>query len=376
MDVRRFDGIDDLIVASGASLGNPNGGGAFTIFAVVRPDHGVNNDQCPFSICSTTQTLASFWLNGNTLRWGTDNPSVGIAGLPIVFFTEANWIKIAITRGAGAGSVAIRFHRWDAGSWVHSNGDTLLSTGSGSATRLRIGGFASAGLYKGDVAVAAYLPSALSDAAIEALATSNDLVDAGATSVLEMGTTPLDDLVGDYAQSSITGTTVVDQAAPWTYFVAGGADVPLAATLGGTGALSADLVREVQMIAAAAGAGALSVDAVREAALAATAAGAGELTALAVAERAISAAFSGGGTLRATFQGSGSEEEQRAALYREQMASRKKAREQRLEALRGDPVAAKELAAQWEPLIATYPPDPTDYPEVAWTDRPYELLGN
>jgi Polysaccharide lyase len=179
---RNFDGFDDRITTH--TGGAMSATGHVTMVALIRP-------------ADTTVHTEIFGVNrlkegklestGYGLQIGPSNTQQilltnGTNSVTSNFKVNSNeWQLVAVTKDTGAKAIP-RFHvyRFDLKQWIHENGSTTLgSSGSVQGGRVRLGVYetddgadVSKRFYKGGLAAAAVFSYVMSDATVEALASS------------------------------------------------------------------------------------------------------------------------------------------------------------------------------------------------------------
>lgn len=223
---RRFDGIDDHILAS---VGTATLTGNYTIAWLGRKlrDTQLSSLSAPFN---TTDAA------GGNLGHRTLLTTVGalqmahtldVETAPTLRHAEHDWIIYAVTGNAGSTAI-VRFHLWTPdGGWQHEDSGTTVGPIAATPDLIEFGSRFNAGIHeKGDVAVVGAWNSQLSDGSIETLSTNwrtQDWFDLSPAGLWDFGQdsvgTPVTDITGNGAdQTSIAGTTVIDDGpAGWIY---------------------------------------------------------------------------------------------------------------------------------------------------------------
>jgi hypothetical protein len=211
---RTFDGIDDVI-----SLAVGNCGPAFgpATVAIILKRGGTNSENIIGGFNGAGQAAVTWELGiddaggGNVLY--LDFPSVNFSVAPTITVVPGdNFVLLAITKATG--SSAVRFHRYkyDTSTWTHENG-AAINNSPVTTNRLQLGA-ADTDFYTGDILIAGYWTSVLSDLVIETLKDSlTDWENANPQGLWLLNqtsiATPVPDLTGGGAdQSAITGTSV------------------------------------------------------------------------------------------------------------------------------------------------------------------------
>lgn len=237
---RRFTGTDTITCA----VGNANTTRAGTVILLIRAY------DADFDALSRFTDLIS-GLAGTSLVWGLflDNSVIfnnefgsGLAGPS----DKDTWYVIACTKASG--NAAFHYHLAPVGgSWTH--GTSGNATDGSGVDSIVFGAGVVEGAGKFEIAAAATYSAALSDSAVEALGTTSmaDWMDATPTAAWQFNQTATTDDVTDLTsggadQTAISGTTVTDDPAGWTYFsgeaetAEGTADVALNLGVAATGA--------------------------------------------------------------------------------------------------------------------------------------------
>jgi hypothetical protein len=228
MAVREYDGVDDVTVMSGGTIGAAVNAG-FTLFSVAKP-LGTGGPNPMISLESSTQVLAALCYAGSNLQLYSDaDDTFAFVGVDTTHY----WV-FAVSHASGTNKP--RFHAMPfGGSWTHADGAATTTNKTSSVTVVRIG---SQRLFNGAVtqfgnfrgATVGFVPSALSDLAIEAVGTAlttQSIATAGAATLLDLNqastATAVADLVGTSSQSSQNQTTVVtgDDPPGWVFGLSG-----------------------------------------------------------------------------------------------------------------------------------------------------------
>jgi hypothetical protein len=229
MAVRAYNGTSDRTVLTGGGLGAAINAD-FTLIAVVKPQ-STGGPNPIIALESTTSCMAALCFAGSNLQLYSDtDDTFAFVGLT----TTSYWI-LAVTHASGTNKP--RFHAMPfGGSWTHIDGAATIVNKTASVSVVRLG---SMNLFNGAVidygafngATAGFVPSALSDLAIEAVGTAlttQSIATAGATGLFDLNqastATAVTDLEGTSTQSSQVGTTVVtgDDPPGWVFGLSGG----------------------------------------------------------------------------------------------------------------------------------------------------------
>ena len=235
--IRNFDGVDDEIRCS---IGSCNIG--FGTFAVILKRGAINAWHAPIGIHNSSGT-ATFTIeisNGNLLKLNRDGGAAASTSTFTVLATDG-WVLLAATKATGTATP--RFHKYvfSTGVWTHQNGDATLANG-GSATggTVRFGEWQDTDDLNARLACGGIWGTALSDTAVEDLALTFDNW-TGSSPVgcwklnQTLTSTTLTDLTGNGAnETTITGTSVVNESPPLLDFEDGPAVMSVATTNGGT----------------------------------------------------------------------------------------------------------------------------------------------
>jgi hypothetical protein len=214
VNVRQFTDGDLIQLSIGSTLSNFSQG-ACTIAAIVR-NADAGNFRPIVSFNSGSQRR-SFWKNGsNNLMM----ESGGFSSDTTLTMTIANnWIIPVYTKASGIATPRGHRHIYDTTTWNHADGGTQLNDDAETLVNILLGRSSSSGIsWSGKIALIGVWKSVIgNDAAIEALNLHLNLqnwIDANPDGLWalnqESTSNPVLDLIGDADQTSITGTTVVD----------------------------------------------------------------------------------------------------------------------------------------------------------------------
>jgi hypothetical protein len=227
MAVRSFNGTSDLLTCSGTSEQPFNGGWA--IIMIARP-HTLAAGETYLSVRNGGTMLGHVSDGGGSQFGFYTSTTATEAG-----FTTATadvWQIMGLSKPNATGQGEIHDKTLGSGSWSQNSGGDSFGALTGAADRILIGGDGGAGNYKDfEIATLGMYRTFPSDAQIQTIQTTpatQTMKDLGASHLWDFnqaatGTTVLD-LVGDWHQTAISGTSVVTGADPpsWTFGVTGG----------------------------------------------------------------------------------------------------------------------------------------------------------
>ena len=148
-------------------------------------------------------------------------------GTPELTPPNGEWLLVAISKPAGVSKASYHYYRFGAGTWAHqTDASEVAAAYGGVPAEIQLGRWDSGEQFTGKYAAAAVYGTALSQAAIEALATASAIEDWLAGSPLALWTfhqasveETVVDLTGNGADEiSREGTTVAEEEPPIPYF--------------------------------------------------------------------------------------------------------------------------------------------------------------
>jgi hypothetical protein len=231
MSVREFDGASVLTLTGGALGAIANG--ALSIIVVGKPltAHG------------STDGYVGLQVGGGSIKASLGSGGV-LTGGRLALYSDTNdsradvgadttWQILGLTKASG--TVAPRFHRKQlgAGSWAQVDGGATAINETGSIDRIDIGAILGSGGLPADIRIGtvAVFAAELSDANVQSIQTTpstQQLATLGAVGLWDLNqastATAVEDLVGTFDQSGLTGTTVAggDDPPGWTFGIGGG----------------------------------------------------------------------------------------------------------------------------------------------------------
>lgn len=210
-NARTFNGTSDVIslaLGAGASLST-----AWTVAAIVRPTQAAI--QLALAIGDTSRITLGLTA-ANQVRAGNAGSSVnGTAAL-----TASAWGVIVASKVAGTATPRMHLYVFSSGTWTHEAASgTITNTTPNSSAAIGARPTPTA-FWKGDIAVAAAWAASLSDAQIEALATSLGAWSAYSPAGLwwldqgAAATSVVDSTGGGADQTAISGTSIATSLPP------------------------------------------------------------------------------------------------------------------------------------------------------------------
>jgi hypothetical protein len=226
MSVREFDGTDDQILTAGTGSALFNG--AYTVVLIVKPLVSISNGDGYMTFRNSGSFVAHVAEGpSDRLAWNTGTTGNGAAS---VVLTPDAWMIAAVTKDSVSEQARTHTKPLGSGSWNQDVGGDALGAIATSCNQALFGQDGFGTYVDARLATAAYIPLELTDGQVQSIQTTpstQQLADLGATHLWEFNqastATAVEDLVGDWDQSSITGTTVVggDDPSGWTFGLAG-----------------------------------------------------------------------------------------------------------------------------------------------------------
>lgn len=217
--VRNFNGTTDRVSCAGTGAASFNG--AHTIVGIVKLN-ALTADKGIVSFGNGATNLASL-ADASTNRIGYYTATE----LCVPSFSEGIvtgvWYIFAISKAAGTNFARFHVKPLGSGSWDHAaGGSSTIADKASVNTTVDFGRFVdNSGSQDCRIAAAALYTAELTDLAIESIQTTpsmQKLKDLGAVSLWNLNqasvATPVDDIIGAADQSSISGTTVVQDTVP------------------------------------------------------------------------------------------------------------------------------------------------------------------
>jgi len=225
MAVRSFNGTLDQIRTSGTGTAIFNG--AFSIVMLLKPfTLAAGEGYCGFKSGSGSTWEAALIEEGSAKLGFVTNTADTSAALTTV--TQDVWNVVATTKPSGNTQGQVHSKQYGTGSWSHSGATGSTHTGVASSITDIYFGWDAFGTFKDCyIATAAVFTGVeltnLQVESVETSASTQNLKDLGATGLWDFNQastgTAVSDLVGNFNQSAITGTTVVtgDDPPGWTF---------------------------------------------------------------------------------------------------------------------------------------------------------------
>ena len=231
MPVRSFDGVDDFIDVQGTP--ETPFSDAYSVVLVCKPLTDPASSDAVMTMRDDMSSLGGFeFMSAIRIAWY--DPSFN-ATSPAFTSTDNSWQTIALTKAATSGQGKMHQKPLTGGTWDHNFGGDTYTANAQTLNGVRFGN----GFQPTDIllAAAAIIDLNLLDSEIEsfntALATQR-FIELGAIHVWDFNQANVGefvlDLVGDWHQSDMAGTTVVtNDEPPWSFGAGVGTPVPVSA---------------------------------------------------------------------------------------------------------------------------------------------------